>query len=205
MKTIVNVKIQTYWIHTWVGVSYIQNQGTEHWLGILDMWEGTQQGNVYMNGRHRNAEMGGNMKWDLYYNGKQGQDLIASDFECRMEVPWISELMWKWQWWMPWLRTSWSFVSKCHISVMGHNRWSNWVGQPGSWTVPISLCEPTSRWLVQVAVHHWVCLQWQDPHFDILVPLHAWHWTEPLTWHGAFQGISIQDTELICLEDGSSH
>jgi len=46
-----------------------------------------------MNGRHRKAEMGGNKKQDLYYNGKQGQDLITSKFECRMEVLGISEVV----------------------------------------------------------------------------------------------------------------
>jgi len=57
--------------------------------------EGTQQGNVNRNGRHRNAEMGGNNKRDLYYDRKQGWDLITSEFECGMEVLGISEVMWK--------------------------------------------------------------------------------------------------------------
>ena len=42
--------------------SYILSQGTEHYLGLSEVKEGTQQGDVYMNGRHRNAEMGGNKK-----------------------------------------------------------------------------------------------------------------------------------------------
>jgi len=47
---------------------------------------GSIASDVYINGRHRNADMGGNKKWGLYCNGKQGQDLITSDFECGMEV-----------------------------------------------------------------------------------------------------------------------
>jgi len=35
-------------------------------LGILGVQEETQQGNVYRNKRHRNAEMGRNKKCDLY-------------------------------------------------------------------------------------------------------------------------------------------
>jgi len=44
--------------------------------------------------RHRNAEMDRNKK-QSYTNREQGQDLIATKFECRMEVPGISEVMWK--------------------------------------------------------------------------------------------------------------
>ena len=64
-------------------------------MGILECERETQQSDVYMNGRHRNAEMGGNKKPDLYCNGKQGQGLITYEFECGTKVLGISEVMWK--------------------------------------------------------------------------------------------------------------
>ena len=42
---------------------------------------------------------------------KQGQDLITSEFEHGMEVLGILGVVWMWQWWVPWLRTSQSLLA----------------------------------------------------------------------------------------------
>ena len=45
-------------------------------MEIMEVQERTQQGDVYMNGKHRYGGLGDHKKWDLHHKEKQGQNLM---------------------------------------------------------------------------------------------------------------------------------
>ena len=65
MKTIIKVEIRTYQITYMVGVLYMES-GSRALVRDIRGVKRTQQGNVHMNKKHRNAEMERNKKQDLH-------------------------------------------------------------------------------------------------------------------------------------------
>ena len=60
-------------------------------LWIAEVQQGTQQGNAYMNEKHRNVESDRNKRQELYYRQKyEGWYLMLSEFECGVKNGFLS-------------------------------------------------------------------------------------------------------------------